>query len=237
MSNMTDEMVVAYIDGRLSSSEVAAFEQSLTQAPELAKRVADHRWLAERIVAAFGPAPIDEPAGPSGVIPFVSRRALRVRNMKTSWWIQASAIAATLVLGIFVGSADLGRQEPFVTVAGGELLASGPLANSLTNATSSGEGTFPVGLTFRTAQGFCRTFTTPQGMSGLGCREAENWFVIALIGRPVEPGAVGEYRLAGAAVDPGIMSEVDRIIVGEPIPPAEEVMLIRDGWKSKPSQQ
>lgn len=230
MAAATDEQIIAYVDGTLSPKETAEFEQLLAHDQELAERVADHRWLVERIASAYGPSPVEDFSATVVALPAASRSP---KNSSGKWWANAVAMAASLVLGIFVGGFAFEENKPFRTGSAGGLLAAGPLADALAKAPSGQKSEYAVGLTFRSAEAHCRTFVTKSGMSGLGCLEGGNWSVRALIEGRAETEPMGEYQLAGAAVDPRIMAEVDRIIVGDPIAPAEEARLIQSSWNHR----
>jgi hypothetical protein len=241
LREIPDEDVIAFVDGRLEEPTRAAFEARLKDDPELAKEVAAHRWMARQIVAAFGEPPryeVDEAdlarlgLSATDVVEF-PRRHRRATRGSVFAAILSGAIAASLVAGVFLGRIVGGSSAGILQADdSGRVVARGELAESLSDQLSGLPGTTRIGLTFRTAQTVCRTFSTPQGLSGLGCREAGQWIVpILTTGRSDMQGET-EYRLAGGDVAPSVMAEVDRRMVGEPLSPAQERALIAKDWQS-----
>lgn len=241
MSKIPDDDVIAYVDGCLQGSERAAFEASLRENPELAEQVAAHRWIARQIVAAFGEPPRDEVddadlarlgLSEGNVVEFAARRRHTTRRSVFAASL-SSAIAASLVAGVFL---DRMISEPDVGIlqadSTGRVVARGELAENLSDRLSGVPGEVRIGLTFRTAQTVCRTFATPQGLSGLGCREDGQWLVPIVTTSRADTQRKTEYRLAGGDVAPFVMAEVDRLIVGEPLSPTQEKALMATGWQS-----
>lgn len=239
MSDMSEEQVIAFVDGRLDGQALAAFEAKLGQDRALVERVAAHRWIARQIVAAY-----DDPPGDEVDEALVARLGLAGDNVvampalhsapRRSWraLAAAGALAASLAAGVFIGNMA-GRPEASLLQVGGSgrLVAGGVLAESLSNRLSGQAGPVRIGVSFRTGQGVCRTFSTDNGLSGLGCREDDHWAVPMAVTGPALHEGTAEYRLAGGDVAPSVMAEVDRRMVGEPLGPAEEKALKEQGWK------
>ncbi len=250
MTRFSDEDVVAYVDGRLGAAEEKAFEAQLAGDPELARRVAAHGWMTRQIVAAYGAPPGDEldealiaRLGLAGD-PVVSLDERR-RHQRAQHWRRAvrpglaaawgGALAASLVLGVFVGRA-LAPPDGAIRMNAAGAISPGPvlaaaLDRQLSGAAAGRDDTVRIGLTFRSAQGICRSFVMPGGTSGLGCRENGHW-VIPIVARPGGDAAPhGEYRLAGGEVAPAVMAEVDNRIVGEPLDSSAETAARNQGWR------
>ncbi len=244
MTEVSDVDVIAYVDGCLEGSARAAFEERLRSDPALAERVAAHRWMTSQIVSAFGPPPGDEidPAlvarlGLAGenVVPFAPPQG-RTRRPLLALLI-SGAIAASLLVGVFVGRSFDSQPTPWLR-SGPEakILADGALSQGLSGNLAGQAGTVRIGMSFHTAQGVCRTFSTGSGstgsgLSGMGCRQGSDW-VVPIVVTGAAAGSGGDYRLAAGEVAPAVMAEVDRRIVGDPLGAAEEQALRQKGWKN-----
>lgn len=237
MTEATDVEVIAYVDGCLDGPALAAFEERLRREPALAEQVAAHRWLTGQIVSAFGPPPGDEidPAlirrlglASDNVVPFEPPVARTRRPLLA--FLASGAIAASLLVGVSVGRwMDDGTAHWLRSGPDAKVLADGALAEGLSGNLAGQAGEVRIGMSFRTAQGVCRTFSTGSGLSGMGCRQGSEWVVpIVVTGTAAASG--GDYRLAAGDVAPAVMAEVDRRIVGEPLGPAEEQALRQKGW-------
>lgn len=147
------------------------------------------------------------------------------------WAASVGTIAASLVVGIFVGQAMFTPGTAMIADTGGRPTASGVLADGLSNQLAGEPGPVRIGVSFKTENGICRTFRTAQGVSGLGCREGTHWLVPVMATDGADPAATTEYRLAGGDVAPSVMAEVDRRIRGEPLTTSEEAQLKMTGWR------
>ncbi|MFX6119167.1 hypothetical protein ABTE85_23145, partial [Acinetobacter baumannii] len=73
--------------------------------------------------------------------------------------VLALGMAATLVVGVLIGSTTIGPPQTIVRVAAnGEIAATGVLADELSKQPSGTAGPVSIGMTFKTDQGICRTF-------------------------------------------------------------------------------
>jgi hypothetical protein len=226
---MTDEEeLFAWLDGELAPSDAARVEARVAASPALAAEAEAHRAMTADLRAAF--APVMTPK--SDVIDFAAKRADRARRAPTRL-PQWAAIAATLVVGIGLGTLVETRRESDAPVAieGGRMVAAAALDRTLTRQLASagqpGDGT-RVGLTFRDGQGhLCRTFSD-KAASGLACRDGKSWAIEGLY--RATGSASGDYRMA-AGSDPRLAALVDDLIAGEPLDAAGEAAAMRAGWR------
>ncbi len=239
MSSESDEDVVAYVDGRLEGKARAEFEARLANDPALAARVAAHGWMSRQIVAAFGVAPGDEVDEAelarlglaTGNVVELARQPSRAIRRPVLAAILGGAIAASLAAGVFLDRTLRETGAGMLQTDGtGQVIARGELAESLSSHLSGAPGAVRIGLSFRTAHTVCRTFSTAQGLSGLGCRSGHQWTVPIVSAAHGDTQAPAEYRLAGGDVAPSVMSEVDKRMVGEPLSPTDEKALMAKGW-------
>jgi hypothetical protein len=235
-----DTKLFAWLDGELDAVEAAKVEAEVASDPRLARIAEQHRALGERLRSTFGAiadAPVPErlteavKSNRAAIIDFGARR--RAATERRSWLPlpQWAAMAATLVLGIGLGTI-VGSERDFspVEVRGGKLVAAAALDDALERqlASAGASGDVRVGLTFRDQSGtVCRSFTNARS-SGLACRDGGDWRVRGLFAAP--EGQSGDYRMAAGA-DPNLAALIDSAIQGEPFD-AEQEKAARDrGWR------
>lgn len=242
----TEEAIVAYLDGAMPADDRAAFDRRCAVEPALAQRLAAHRWLRQQIAAAYGEPPVGE------VPPELVTRlglaqmspGLRPDSPGAGWrrhgsggWRRAlapalaGALAASLVMTLWVAGVARGGGNAIVMQGPDGAVAAGPLAAALSDRLTDEPGAIRIAMTFRTAQGPCRTFTAAGGLHGLACRKGERWALPVLVTQPPASAAAGDYRLASGDMPRAIMAEVDRRIVGDPLAPGEERQLRKSGWR------
>src|SRR5579872_1077644 len=173
-----EEKFFAWLDGELEPAEAAEMEAKVASDPRLQRLAEQHRALGAQLSGVFDPiaaAPVPERLQaavrpPADVIDIATAKR---RREKRGWQpvAQWSAIAASLAIGIFVGTELPQRGTAPVEVQGGKLYASAALNHALdTELASAPRGGIRVGLTFRDQAGeICRSFAGAAA-SGLACR-------------------------------------------------------------------
>lgn len=242
--NITDEVLMAYADGELDAAASAEVEAALAADPALAARVQEHRALRAQLQGAFDPV-LDEgvperllaatkaPVQAKGTIIDLDQvRQKRAVTPTRHWSLpQWAAIAASLVIGLFIGQRALQGNDP-IAMRNGELVATGTLADALTTHLSSdAAGEHRIGLTFRTKQGeYCRTFASmeQQPIAGVACRANDAWKVRAV---SETQAANGDYRMAGSSMPAAVRAVVEDAMQGEPLTVAEEQAALKARWK------
>jgi len=233
-----DEILIAFADGERGLDRAAA----LAADPELRARLERQQSLRARISAHYAPVaeePVPErfaallSAGGAEdkVVSLTERRQARARPM----WQNLTALAATLVLGLFAGSLvpqrDGGGSGP-VAVEDGALVARGTLADALetqlASEQESGAAT-RIGVTFAAADGaVCRTFDAA-ALSGLACRSVEDWRIVTAAGSEGEAG--GEYRQASSA-GRRVLEAAQDMMAGDPFDAQAERRARDAGWRN-----
>ncbi|EJL28933.1 anti-sigma factor [Novosphingobium sp. AP12] len=190
----------------------------------------------------------DAPAGdpireqPARVLNFATARAQRQADARAAktvraalsgnarrYWGTSAAIAASLVLGLVLGSQFADRGG--VIERDGALVASGALAKGLdTQLASAGTDAMPLRMlaSFRRSGGdFCRVFDGGR-TSGIACKHEGRWTVE----RTVAGASViaGEYRQAGSAQGE-LMAAAQGMAEGEPLDAAQEQAAQTKGWR------
>ena len=233
---MTQERIIAYVDGELGPIEELRFERMMAANPAVAAEVERHRRLRGAIAAHFGPIagePLPERLtgllGKGGnVIAFPDVRP------PNRWFGQGgryAALAATLVAGLIVGQHLPRVIEP----QGDGVVAQGRLAHVLDRQLASApqQADYRIGVSFRSANNrYCRTFSGTAG-SGIGCHGEQGW----ALERFVAGGAAdqnGPYRQA-ASPSAEILAAAQDMMAGAPLDAAQEKQAQARGWEPKPS--
>ncbi|HKT85105.1 MAG TPA: hypothetical protein VJQ77_03345 [Novosphingobium sp.] len=254
---VTDEELMAFADGELSGDDAARVEAAIAADPALAKRIEAERRLktvlrghldpvAEEPVPAGWTAMIaaageeDEAGEPPKIISLDAVRARKAEKAAreasdaalarslTQRWGTGIAIAASLVLGLFVGT-QVTVKAPIME-RNGTLIASGLLAKGLDKQLASAGDGGPVRIltSFRRQGGdYCRVFASG-GVSGIACKEQPGW----VLERTINSGKAqkSEYRQASSA-ETELMTAAQDMALGGPLDTAQEKAAKAGGWR------
>lgn len=241
-----DSQIHAFVDGALDADAAARLEADSRSDSILAARIARQRELRALLRGAFDPV-LDEPVpqrlqdalggpGPRATVtPIGAARAASVPQRPVWSKRQWGAVAATLVLGVLVGSVAFrtpGNDSLQMTQSG--LIARGELDSALSTQLS-GAATVSdtrIGLSFRAADGaWCRTFNQ-HSTAGLACRRAGNWTVQLLEGSHAAPAETGaDFRQAASSLSPALLDAIKTQGGGDAIDTAQEQQQLRAGWE------
>ena len=228
---ITQEQIVAYVDGELDDGARAEVEAASRTDTAVAADIAAHRRLRAQLATAFGPI-ADEPvpdallqaaAAPAqaDVIAFKTHPAFTRPQI-----VQFAAMAACLVAGVLLTFAVTGPRGDFTPTASG-LIARGALKTALTAQLAADDiaaGQPRIGMTFRDAEGaLCRTFTTTAN-EGLACLHGDDWRVDVAARAAASP----EFSQASS---PLLIQAVEARIAGEPFDAAAEKQARDAAWK------
>jgi len=249
---VSNETLLAYVDGELDDETHAAVEAAIAADPEFAQRVARQQTLRRQLRAAFDGV-LEEPvperllsaartapaASPLASVTNLTRVRDEKRDRAARRWSlpQWAAMAASLVLGVFVGQTMLRSPASSPIVArDGRLIAQESLADALSRQLASSQSAaapVQLGLSFRSKSGeLCRTFVLREGeaLAGLACREGGNW-QIELVGPSEAPTTSSVYQMAGTQLPLAILQAVEARIEGEPLDANGEAAAKENGWK------
>jgi len=231
---MTEDELIAYVDGELAPDATRRFEAALAGDAALKAKIERLREQRQALNAAFA-AVLEEP------VPERLRKAamtgavspgFRLRAWSTGWRISLpqvmAATTAALVIGVVAGryTADGG----LVAQHDAAMIAQGSLARALETrlAADNGPGIRP-GVTFRNSdKQICRTFSA-SAMAGVACKNGGNWQIAALV--PAESEASGDFQPAGSAMPNAIRDSVNQMIEGTPFDAFAEKQARDRGWK------
>src|SRR3954454_6949259 len=184
-----DDKFFAWLDGELAKAEAAEMEAKVAADPKLQRLAEQHRALGAQMRSAFDPiaaAPVPERLQaalrpPAQVIDFAAAKRARSMPALAQW----AAMAATLAIGIFVGTRGPNGTDTPVEAQGGKVYAAAGVNDALDSQLESAPATLAhnskfaappagdvrIGLTYRDQAGeICRTFTaTATAASGLAC--------------------------------------------------------------------
>jgi len=243
MKPVADELVMAYADGELDAATRAEVEAALAADPALAERAAALLSQRRRVEAAF--QPLLEEAVPERLrrllpppvapIDLAQARAARQARRPAVWapsgWAAWGGLAASLVLGVLLGT-RLPVGGAAFELRDGRVVAGGPLAGALSGQLASeptpGAGV-AVQLSFVDKAGaYCRTFSV-EGQAGLACRQRDAWALQALVA--AAPAATTSMRPAATALPKALLDAVDERIAGSPLGAEAERQARDKAWR------
>lgn len=247
--NLSDETLMAYVDGELGTAAREQVEGALAADPEVARRVAAHQALRSRLRATFDQV-LGEPV-PAQLVSLVRAGATEpargqllqfpAKQSPRRAWLQWGSLAASFVLGALLWQFGSRLYAPGpLSENHGEFVASGALARALSGQLSAQQnpsGAVQVGVSFRSRQGdYCRTFRLRGSLAtaGLACRDHDDWKVQVLAHDEASQGATGQYRQAASSLPPAVVRAVDDMIAGEPLDSVAEAQARAGGWRGRP---
>lgn len=236
-----EEKLIAYVDGELSAEERESFGAALAQDERLQAELAREELLRSQLADLHRSA-LDEEVPdrlkrlitPAPALPAL-RRSIATRGSVPrapragrARWTNGAAIAASLVLGLFVGQTFTGPNgDAGVTVPS---VAQGPLAQALETQLASSQTpdeAIQIGATFVGLDGQpCRTYEAP-GSAGLACRSGGEWQL-----KLIAPGAESrnsEYQQAGSSSELVMRSAQEMLLEG-PMDADQEMQARDAGW-------
>ncbi len=254
ISNMpADETLMAFADRQLDAVQHAAVENLLQTNPGLRQRVDQMQQQRNRVGNAFA-AVLDEPvpdrlaqllrsppkALPTAVEPTpvvvqlsdVRDQRARSRHMPT--WAQLGGMAASVLLGVLLGTYFLRTgADPAIGLDQGQLVAGGAINKALSTQLASEPtigSSVAVQLSFVDKRGnYCRTFSTTT-LAGLACHEAGQWVVQQMNTVNAQPS--GAVRQAATALPPALLDAVDQRIASGTLDAAAERQARGQGWRN-----
>jgi hypothetical protein len=257
--DIPEDLLMAYVDGEADAALRATVEAAMASDARLRARVEAHRRLRGKMAGAFGAA-LSEPvperlaaavrgesstrsARPAEIVDLAAARARRAAPKpapaQRPAWVQWSALAACLVIGVIlarglgaVGAAPMIGERHGILVAQGGLTHA--LDQQLSGSPANTDQAVKIGVSFRTSDRlYCRTFQVVRGdaLAGLACRRGGDWQVrVATAAAAQSTGATG-YRTAASAIPAAVSASVDEMIVGAPLDAQAEAAAKAKGWR------
>ena len=232
------ETLMAYADGELDAQTRRAIEAEMAVDPQVAQEIERHRAMRADVSGAFAGV-LDEPV-PDRLLRAAKKTGIKSdQQSRRQWsWPEWTSIAASLLIGILAGRALLPQsdgQRGLITAGlDGRVIASGVLAQALSEQLSSQDGTdIDIGLSFRTKSGeYCRTFgaRAANPVVGFACRDAEVWRVDMLSTAP-RAETSGAYRMASTQLPAPVVQAIAARMRGEALDADEEAVARQRRWR------
>lgn len=223
-NTLADETLMAFADGELDATQRTQVEHALQANPALRQRVEQMQQQRARIGAAFGgmlDAPVPErlthllqtpPTNPQPVVlDLAAARAKRTLWRPLPTWAQWGGMAASVLLGVLLGTRYFSGPGPAMGLNQGQLVAGGAIGTALSDQLASepvAGAPVAVQLSFVDTTGnYCRTFSTT-AVAGLACQQAGHWVVQHVVA--LDAPAAGTVRQAAAALPATLLADVDK---------------------------
>ncbi|TFW15579.1 hypothetical protein [Duganella callida] len=255
--SFSDETLIAYADGELDETTRREVEAAMRRDSSLARRVARLRAARDEFYAdQLNPAGRRARRG-ANVVQLATVRAQRQATQQAArkaarrhWgWLEWSALALVMVVGLAAGKFGLSRWQPGwfggttaqateVVSRNGVLVAQGRLSNALSQqlgGATPADGEVRVGLSFLSNEGtYCRSFTLvglAQDLVGIACRANEEWRIPVLVQNARPMTSTGAYRMAGTEMPTALLEAIDQRIVGGMLDTRAELEALRRNWQ------
>jgi hypothetical protein len=251
--DITDELLVAYVDDELDAAQRAMVSSVLEDNPALCRRADEMRLARDLLREAF-------PLRPDALVPAClydaenrlaeacARRSSRSRRAFRSLKRRKYAIAAGFVLCVALFGSYLAwrvASEPvqLPVTALMRIDPDTPLHRVLESTPSAEVINVPAEdaamravLTFRAKDGrFCREFeilASSGGSTGIACRAHGDWRAEVLLSAAAAPPNSNYYTPAAGADEPAVAEVVERLIQGDPFSAEEEARALASGWRA-----
>jgi hypothetical protein len=254
--DITDELLVAYVDDELDTAQRAMVRSVLDNNPALCRRADEMRLARDLLREAFplrpdASIPVSIDAAANRLAEACARQSSRPRLAFLFQNRRKYAVAAGVVLCVAVAASYLARRvgsEPSRRpVTALTLIAPDtPLHGVLESSPSAEVINVPAEdaamravLTFRTKDGrFCREFEIlagSGGSTGIACREHGEWRAEVLLSAAAAPSNSNYYTPAGQSDEPAVAEVVERLIQGDPLGTEEEARVLASGWQASQS--
>jgi|GEM_PF-138227 len=262
--------VAAYVDDEMDAAERTRFEARLAEDATLGAAVARERRLRARLAQAFDPVlaepvperlsalfanreSVTEPAAAPGPSAKPDTKPIDLdeeRRRRRGGWLAWGGMAASLALGVLIGTTWLAPRGALDVAADGGWLAEGALAQALDaqlSGTAAPGSSTRVGLSFVSRDGrYCRAFTVGGAdaggaTAGLACRGGDAWRVRQLAtitagSASASPSASTSaasdaFRMAASPWPQALLAEMDRLREGDPLSSADERDAMHRDWR------
>ena len=243
--DITDELLVAYVDDELDARQRDMVATVLSGNPSLGRRADEMRLARDLLNEAF---PLQPNAEVPAAIDAAANRLAEARARQPSpqtatprfrYW-RKYAIAAGVVLCLAASVNKQHKQKkPETTQA--QIDRGTPLFSVLESTPSAEVFNVPAEhaalravLTFRAKDGrYCREFEIlagSKGSAGVACRDRGEWHTEVLLSASAAPPNSNYYTPAGETDEPAIAQVVDRLMQDDPLGAQEEARILANGW-------
>ncbi|MEO3387316.1 hypothetical protein [Mesorhizobium sp. CAU 1741] len=227
---VSDEMLMAYVDGELDAANATAIERILADDTTLAARAETFRASRRLAREAFGSARDEQvpefllksllgQSGPATVVPFARPRR----------WLAALPLAASIAVAFGVGFYVAGGSgggdavDPLGRMAIARALGGTISGESSEVALGNERALLETLGTYRVEGGVCRSFDldgAATSLAGVGCDRGGGWTLDVIVARG--SGGDGGYVPASEAALGSIDAYLDALEASAPLTPDEE---------------
>lgn len=240
---ITNETLMAYVDGGLSAEEIRTVEQEIARRPELKSYIERQLELRSALREAFtevldSPLPERLLAATAKPVSWRWRMREAIRGLAARRILMLSGIpaAAALACGLLIGVLVSGPGGTDIVPADGNIVARGALAEALSQqlaAQSVQTASAKIGISFRDRTGhYCRTFETAVA-AGIACRQGGDWQIAALAKSESEAGGKSAYRPAASGMPDFVRQAAAGMISGAPLNADEERAARNRDWEPR----
>ncbi len=243
---VSNEDLMAYVDGQLDPERAAEIASAVAADPSLERRMAAYLESRAALSGAFDEV-LSEPV-PDRLRMLVlgdaaSSRVVRMDRSRRSpalyGWPQAIAAGVVLTVGVVIGAYLLPASSTDDVFATGLVTSDRALARALESTASGGlsdvgEHRFRVLQSFRTTDNsVCREYQAGdanRGATGVACRTTDGWRVEVQVASDA-PEQVSSYRPASGVDVAAIDDVLYRLGALPGFDAAAESCLIANGWQ------
>jgi len=246
--DITDELLVAYVDDELDAAQRAMVNATLERDAVLRCRGEEMRLSRDLLREAFPlqspeTVPVRLEAAAERLAAVCTRQPRRARHdfsLRPKY-----AVAAALVVCAVAGAAYVAWQPvkptPQRVTAVAQIDLGNPLHTLLESTPSAQVVEVPeegaalrAVLTFRANDGrFCREFeifASARASTGIACREKGQWRTEVQSSASATLASSNYYTPAAGSDDPAIAAVVDKLMQGEPLDVEEEAQVLAAHW-------
>ena len=221
-----DAMLMAFADGELDPTTRKRVERAMADDPAIAERVAAFETLTGRVRGAFDPialAPV-----PDGLVAMLKSNVVAIAPKPATRPLSAGlALAASLLLGIGLGTRLGTHSDAPFAVRDGKVIATGALAHALDSQVASASGDIRILVTFRGPSGYCRVFAAAVA-DGIACRNRDKWKLLQTRSASAAPASA--YRQTSSP-DAALMAAAQDMMIGAPLDATSEARARAAGWR------
>lgn len=227
--------LMAYLDGDLPAKRREEVEKAIARDERLRQVVADEWKVRHAVGECYDPV-LDEDVPERLMRLFATRTGPAVEAPAKFWsglqkwrWDFAVPLAASLVLGIFIGNIFGNGDGP--GEVGSVQQVDDPVMLALDtqlSSTQTADRPVQIGISFSNHDGqLCRTYETSDA-TGVACRAGDEWRL--RLYAPREAGRSGQFAQANSA-SALVMGMVQEMVAGDPLNAREEQEARDAGWK------
>jgi hypothetical protein len=246
--DITDELLVAYIDDELHAAQRAMVNATLERDAALRRRAEEMRLSRELLREAFPlqspetvPVRLDAAAERLAAVCTRQFRSARHPFSLRPKYAVAAAVAVFAVAAVAYFAWQPVKRTPQKVTQLAQIEPGNPL-HTLLESTPSAQlvevpedgATLIAILTFRANDGrFCREFeilASARSSTGIACREKGQWLTEVRSSTVAALASSNYYTPAAGSDDPAIAAVVDKLMQGEPLGVEEEAQVLAAHW-------